>query len=55
MARRKHTRKFKVSAVKLVNEQGYSRLRACTTIAKIQVLSRVKNRSGCASVLNTLL
>lgn len=24
MARRKHTREFKVSAVKLVNEQGYS-------------------------------
>ena len=32
MARRKHTREFKISAVKLVNEQGYSAAQAARSL-----------------------
>jgi transposase-like protein len=32
MARRKYTREFKISAVKLVNEQGYSSVQAAKSL-----------------------
>ena len=32
MARRKHTREFKVSAVRLVNQQGYSLVQAAESL-----------------------
>ena len=45
MARRKYTREFKISAVKLVNEQGYSIPQAAKSLGVAAELRRLRKEN----------